>query len=44
MSLVTGFALGDIADENIAWFGEYDDDTKSDHADDDKGTAAREDI
>lgn len=48
--LVTGFSLGDIADEAITWVSNYDDDTKTEGDDktdgtvDADGTSAQQDI
>lgn len=51
MMVVSGFSLGDIADEAITWVAEYDDDTKTEgddkndsSADDPDGTSAQQDI
>jgi len=48
--IVSGFSLGDIADEAITWVSNYDDDTKTEGDDktsgtaDADGTAAQQDI
>jgi hypothetical protein len=48
--IISGFTLGDIADEVVTWFGEYDNDTKSEGRDkkdgdyDADGTSAETDI
>ena len=51
MMVVSGFSLGDIADEAITWVAEYDDDTKTEgddkndaSNDDPDGTSATQDI
>jgi len=49
-NLISGFTLGDIADEVVTWFGQYDNDTKSEGRDktdgdyDPDGTSAENDI
>jgi len=48
--IISGFTLGDIADEVVTWFGEYDNDTKSEGRDkkdgdyDTDGTSAENDV
>lgn len=51
MMVVSGFSLGDTADELITWVAQYDDDTKTEgddkndsSADDPDGTSAQQDI
>lgn len=49
-NVITGFTLGDVADELLTWFDEYDNDTKTEGTDktngrvDLSGTSAEQDI
>jgi hypothetical protein len=42
--IISGYSLGDIADEAISWINKYDNDTRLDISDDSNGTAATYDI
>lgn len=44
MMIITGYSLGEIADDSISWINKYDNDTSLDRSDDTDGTAATYDI
>ena len=44
MMIITGYSLGEIADDAISWINKYDDNTSLDRSDDTDVTAATYDI